>query len=266
MSAHTTPSPAFGVTRSVGEFFFGVGLLLRGFAIYVRDPRLMLLGLVPAILTGVLFLGVLVTLAYFSPDLVAMLTPFADDWTGWLRTLVRVSVGLALLGLAGLVGVMTFTAVALAIGDPFYERISAWAEHRCGGVSNPVEVSWAGSLRWGIGDSIRLVGVSVAVGVPLFVAGFLPVVGQTVVPVLGAAVGGWLLALELTSGPFERRGCRLADRRRALRAVRPITLGFGVAVFVAFLIPLGAVLFTPAAVAGATLLTRRSLGEPVGEA
>ena len=37
---------------------------------------------------------------------------------------------------------------------------------------------------------------------------------------------------------------------------------FGVAVFVAFLVPLGAVLLTPAAVAGATLLARRALGEP----
>jgi CysZ protein len=36
-----------------------------------------------------------------------------------------------------------------------------------------------------------------------------------------------------------------------------------VAVFLCFLIPLGAVLIMPAAVAGAALLTRRMLGDPV---
>src|SRR5690606_4905820 len=91
----------------------------------------------------------------------------------------------------------------------------------------------------------------------------IPVVGQTVVPVIGAAVGGWVLALELVGAAFSRRGLRLPDRRRALRADRPVALGFGVAVFCCFLIPLGAVLVMPAAVAGGTLLARRSLGVPI---
>jgi len=62
--------------------------------------------------------------------------------------------------------------------------------------------------------------------------------------------------------PFERRGLRLRDRRAALRRRRSMTLGFGVATFLCFLVPLGAVLVMPAAVAGATLMSRRVLGEP----
>jgi CysZ protein len=260
-----TPSPVSGVANSVGQFVFGVGLWLRGFVIYVRNPRLMLLGLLPAAVTGALFLAALVALAVASPQLADALTPFADEWTGWLQTLVRASVILALLGITALVGVLVFTGVTLAIGEPFYERISEWVEDRCGGVVNPAEVSWLRSLRWSISDSIRTDVLSAAVGVPLFIAGFLPVVGQTVVPALGAALGGWLLALKLTAGPFGRRGRRLADRRQALRGVRMATLGFGVTAFLAFLVPLGAILFTPAAVAGATLLTRHALGEPTDE-
>jgi len=80
--------------------------------------------------------------------------------------------------------------------------------------------------------------------------------------VVGALVGGWALALELTGIAFARRGLRLRDRRRMLRRHRPLALGFGVGVFVCFLIPLGAVLVMPAAVAGATLLTRHIFGEP----
>jgi CysZ protein len=100
------------------------------------------------------------------------------------------------------------------------------------------------------------------VSVPVLLVGLVPVVGQVVAPVAGAAIGGWFLALELVGGPFARRGLWLAERRAALRAHRPLAIGFGVAVFVCFLIPLGAVVFMPAAVAGATLLTRRVLDAP----
>ncbi|MFE9654235.1 EI24 domain-containing protein [Micromonospora sp. NPDC006431] len=257
------PRLAAPVTGAATRFLAGAGLLLRGLGLYVRSPGLMLLGVVPALISGVLFVAAFATLLYFVDDLAALVTPFADDWSGAWRGLVRVIAGLAIAGLAGLLGVLTFTAVTLAVGDPFYEKISERVEDRLGGTPGAVEVPFWASVRRSIIDSLRLLAVSVLVGVPLFVAGFIPVVGQTVVPVLGAAVGGWFLALELVGAAFYRRGMGLPERRSLLRADRPTTLGFGVAVFVCFLIPLGAVLVMPAAVAGATLLARRSLGQSV---
>ncbi|KOX09655.1 membrane protein [Micromonospora sp. NRRL B-16802] len=238
-------------------------MLLRGLGLYVRSPGLMLLGVIPALISGVLFLGAFATLVWFVDDLAALVTPFADDWSGTVRSLARVIAGVAILGIGGLVGVLTFTAVTLVIGDPFYEKISERVEERYGGTPNAVEVPFWPSLRRSLADSARLVALSLLVGIPLFVAGFIPVVGQTVVPVIGAAVGGWFLAVELVGAPFYRRGMRLPQRRAILKADRPTALGFGVAVFLCFLIPLGAVLIMPAAVAGAALLARRSLGQSI---
>jgi CysZ protein len=263
VSIRTATAPVAG---KVGQFLSGVGLLFRGFAIYGRRPGLVLLGLVPALITGVLFVAAFATLVYFVDDLAAAVTPFADGWSAGARNALRVVAGIAFLGLGGLVGVLTFVAVTLVVGDPFYETISERVEDRFGGVPGAVDVPWYRSLRRSAVDSLRLVGVSVLIGVPLFLAGFIPVVGQFVVPVIGAFFGGWFLALELVGAPFYRRGLRLPDRRRALRAIRPTALGFGVAVFLAFLIPLGAVLFMPAAVSGAALLARRSLGDTIEEA
>ncbi|MCI4062948.1 EI24 domain-containing protein [Micromonospora sp. R77] len=259
------PRPAAPVTGAATRFLSGAGLLLRGIGLYVRSPGLMLLGVVPALISGALFLGAFVALVYFVDDLAALVTPFADDWSSTWRSAVRVVAGLAFLGLGGLLGVLTFTAVTLVIGDPFYEKISERVEERYGGTPGAVDVPFWASLRRSVADSLRLVAVTALVGIPLFAAGFIPVVGQTVVPVIGAAVGGWFLALELVGAPFYRRGMRLPDRRSLLKADRPTTLGFGVAVFLCFLIPLGAVLVMPAAVAGATLLARRSLGQPIEE-
>jgi CysZ protein len=247
-------------TNAVGEFFSGVRLLGRGMATYGRSPRLLVLGLIPAVISGVLFLGLFVLLFVFLGRLAELVTWFADDWSSGARQTARVLAGIGIVGLAGLIGILTFTAVTLAIGDPFYEKISERIEERLGGVPNEVTVPWWRSLLRSIGDFARMLVISVGIGIPLFFAEFIPLVGQTVVPVVGATVAGWFLAVSLVGVPFGRRGLRLPDRRRALRANRPLALGFGVSVFLCFLIPLGAILVMPAAVAGGTLLARRVLG------
>lgn len=247
----------------VGQFFSGVGLLGRGLGMYARSPRLVLLGIIPALISGLLFLAAFATLIYFVSDLSEAATWFADDWSEGFRDIVQVLAAIGILGIGGLVGVLTFTAITLLIGDPFYEKISEEVEQRFGGVPNAVDVPWWRSLRRSLWDSVRLIALSLLIGIPLFLGGFIPVVGQTVIPVIGALFGGWFLALELVGVPFYRRGMRLPDRRKILRANRPAALGFGVSVFCCFLIPLGAVLIMPAAVAGGTLLARRVLAQPI---
>jgi CysZ protein len=248
---------------AVRQFFAGAGLLGRGLGLVLRSPRLLGLGLLPALLCGALYAAGLIALIAFLPELSHAVSFFADDWSTAAREFFRVLGGAALLGAGVLLGVLTFTAVTLLLGDPFYEKISRRVEARYGGVPNEVEIVWWRSLRRSLVDSLRLIGLSIMFGIPLFALGFIPLIGQTVVPVLGAAVGGWLIATELTGVPFQRRGQWLRERRGVLRANRPLTLGFGVAVFLCFLIPLGAVLLMPAAVAGAALLSRRALGLPI---
>ncbi|HKE66286.1 MAG TPA: EI24 domain-containing protein [Micromonosporaceae bacterium] len=245
---------------AVRQFFAGVALLGRGFGRYRRDPRVLIAGLIPAVIAAALVLGALGVLIYFVPDLGRAVTPFADHWAAGLRDTVRVLADVSIVGIGGLVAFVTFTSVTLAIGDPFYEKIAHRVEDELGGVPGAIDAPWWRGLGRSVVESIRLVLTSAIVGIPLFIAGFLPLVGQTVVPVIGALVGGWFLAVELVSAPFERRGLRLADRRRVLRANRPLAVGFGAAVFVCFLVPLGAIVTMPAAVAGGALLTRRVLG------
>ena len=55
--------------------------------------------------------------------------------------------------------------------------------------------------------------------IPLFLAGFLPVVGQSVVPVLAALLTAWFMALEVTAVPFYRRGIGLRIEPRCCGAV-----------------------------------------------
>lgn len=241
----------------------GLGMLGRGLALYGRNPGMILLGILPALITFVVLVGSFILLLYFIDDIARWATWFADDWGSGARSLIQLLVGLAIVGVAALVFIVGYTAITLAVGDPFYEKISEKVDDQFGGLRNAVELPWYRELARGLGESVRLIMFSVVVGIALFLAGLLPAVGQTVVPVIGAIIGGWTLSVELTGVAFARRGMRLKDRRRVLRRHRPLALGFGVGVFLCFLIPFGAVIIMPAAVAGATLLTRNTMGEPV---
>lgn len=248
----------------VSGFLLGIRLLGRGFRLWITSPRLMLIGAIPGLVTLALFTAAVVVLALNLENVATSLTPFADGWDETLRSGLRILVAVALIAAETLLLVYLFAAVTLLIGQPFFEKISERVEDSLGGVPSPVEVAFWPSIARGILETLRVLAITVGVGLCLLILGFIPVLGPICAAVIGALTGGWFLALELTTVPFERRGLRLDDRRRLLRAQRSTTLGFGVSVFLLFLLPFGALVTMPAAAAGATLLARHALGETDG--
>jgi CysZ protein len=239
-------------------FAGGVGHLARGFGMWRRRPALMLLGMVPALIVFLLLLGAFLLLLWKIDDLVDWATPFADDWAATARTVLRVGLMLAVLTAALFLSAAVFVALTLAVGDPFYERIWRATEGMLGG---PVPDRSIGVLR-SVGDSAAFAGVSLACGAGVLLVGFLPVVGPFLGVAVGLVVSGRLLASELVARPLEARGLDRAARRELLRRNRAGMLGFGVATQACFLIPLGAILVMPAAVVGATSLSRDLLAHP----
>lgn len=250
----------------VREIGLGVRLFGRGFRMWGRSPRLMLLGAVPPLIVGAVFVAGFVVLIGSIDRLTVTVTPFADDWTDPWRALVRILAGIAILAAVGILVVALFAAITLAVGDPFYERIWRRVETDLGGVPDEVDIAfWPGIAR-AVRDGIVLVGTSLLIALLVFGIGIVPVVGQIAGIVVGALVGGRTLALELSGFAGDARGLTLRERRRLLASRRSLSLGFGVAVYLTFLIPGGAVVTTPAATAGATLLLRELRGENTGVA
>lgn len=244
------------------EFLHGVGDLGRGFRLWGSSPRLMLLGAVPALIVGAIWVGLLIALLTSIDGLAAWLTGFADGWSEPFRSTVRVAAGLAIIVLALVVGALSFTAVVLTVGDPFYERISRAVEARLGDAPPERDEPLLRGVLRAARDGLVLLLASIVVGLTSFLLGLIPVAGPAVGGLFGAVVGGWFLAVELTGTPFDARGFRMEERRRTLQHSRARTLGFGVATWLVFLIPFGAVVAMPAAVGGATVLSRTALERP----
>ncbi len=219
-------------------------------------------GLVPGLIALVLYLALLVALVWFAGDLATWATPFASDWSSPWPGLLRGC--LAVLGvLLGLfVSVITFTAVTLVLGQPFYEALSERVDRSLSADGHAPE---SGLSTWreiwiGSRDGVRILVRAAVWGVLLFCAGFLPVIGQTVIPVLAVGVTGFFLAQELTAVAMLRRRIELREQLTMLRARRMLVWGFGIPLAAAFLIPFVAVFLMPGAVAGATMLARDLCG------
>ena len=250
------------VRSAVGELVTGAGLLTRGLSLITRRPRIFLLGAIPPAITSVIFTGLLIVLITQLDPLVDWLTPFADGWARGLATTIRVLIGSAVVAGAVLIMVISFTTLTLALGSPLYDKLSESVEGEFGDVPELNENVARGMAR-ALRQALALIAVAILGALLLFATGFMPVVGQTVVPVLSAIFGGWMLGIELVGSPFERRGLlRLADRRAAMRARRLRVLGFAVPTFLLLAIPFVGIVVFPVATAGGTLLARQLLDEP----
>ncbi|MFF0478960.1 EI24 domain-containing protein [Streptomyces sp. NPDC004284] len=245
----------------------GVGFryLLQGQKWIGGRGRRLGIGLLPGLVTLVLYAGALVGLGYGADDLAAWATPFADDWSSPWLGIFRGTLTALVFAFGLFLAVITFTAVTLLVGQPFYESLSEDVDRGEGG-----EVPESGLPLWrdlwiSARDSLRILVRVAFYGVLLFACGFIPVVGQTVVPAIGFCVSGFFLTEELTSIALQRRGVELKERLRLLRGRRMAALGFGVPLTLAFLVPFVAVLLMPGAVAGATLLVRDLRGETSGD-
>ena len=247
---------------AVTEIAAGAGLLGRGLALVLRRPRLFLLGAIPPVVTSVLFVGVLVLLYLQGDVLVGALTGFADDWSAGLARAVRLLVGLALAGGAILVMVISFTTLTLTLGAPLYDLISEFVDRELPDPPPGSDERLGAPSGRALRQSAALIGASAGLAVVLFAAGFVPLVGQVVVPVVSALVGGWLLGIELVGSALERRRVlTLRGRRQLMRRRRLRVLGFCVPTFLLLAVPFVGVVVFPVATAAGTLLARQLLGE-----
>ncbi|MBQ0984854.1 EI24 domain-containing protein [Streptomyces sp. F63] len=243
----------------------GFGYLVKGQRWVSRRGSRMRTGLLlPPLITLGLYAVALVVLGFWADDITAWATPFADGWDSPWQGLLRTTLTV-LLFVGGLFfAVVSFAAVTLLVGQPFYEALAERVDESEGGAPAGPELPLWRELLISAWDSLRVLLWAALFGAALFVLGFVPVVGQSVVPVVGVCVSGFFLAVELAGVALVRRGVPLKERFRLLRGRMMLTLGFGVPLALAFLVPFVAVFLMPGAVAGATLLARE-LVPPVAE-
>ena len=234
----------------------GIGLLITGAGLVLRRARLFGLGLIPPLITSLLFISMFVTASFLSQRVAVWATPFAEGWAGAeaLRGLVAVLVVVT----TGLLLVLLFTATTLALGAPLYDRISEEIDAHAGSlVREPDETllraTWSAIAHLG-----KVAAITIPVGAALLILGLVPGVGGVLAAVGSALFGGWMITLEMVGSAAGRRGLRTLGQRHELLGRDPwLALGFGVPAFLLLSVPGVALLIFPIATAAGTLLTRK---------
>lgn len=239
----------------VNDLLDGVRLLGRGWGWWRRRPGTMALGLIPAAVVAAVMLVAVIALVVNLGSLGDWLTPFADGWSsGWQRA-AELLVQAVLLAAALVLVVLTYTALTLAVGEPFYDRIwRATEQDTIGSVPEGSTGFWRGAA-----DGIALVLRGLLAAVVAGAIGLIPLVGTPLGWLTGVLLTGWLLAHELTARALMARGIDRRGRTALLRAHRARVIGFGVGTQLCFMVPGGAVATMPAAIVGSTLLAQSVL-------
>ena len=174
------------------------------------------MGLIPAAIVGILLLGGLVALAIALPGITVAITPFADGWPGLWATVIRATLGTAMVGRPLVLVAVSFTALTLIIGEPFYERIWRSVERDLGDADIDAGYGFWRSVRDGLLLFVRGVAIAVLAALDR------PHPGRrrrARAPSSRCTLTGWLLADELSSRALTARG--LDHSRPAPAHARP---------------------------------------------
>src|ERR1041384_8183453 len=137
------------------EFFRGVGMLGRGFGTWRSAPQMMVFGAIPALIVAIVYTAGLVVLMLNLGAITESLTAFASEWDPLLRGILRGAFALGFLVAFAFFWVYTYTAVTLAIGDPFYERIWRFVERELGDAPVEPEIGFWRAFGRAFADFLR---------------------------------------------------------------------------------------------------------------
>lgn len=229
----------------------GLGYFLAGAKLIVQ-PGLRQFVLLPLLANIILFSLALWAAVYQIGNLNHWLENGLPHWLSWLSWLIWPLAILALL----LCMAILFGTLANWIAAPFNGLLAERVEQHLTGQALPDT-----SLTALIKDLPRIFKrewlkfkyyLPKALG--CLVLFFIPVLGQTLAPVLWFVFGAWMMSIQYCDYPFDNHKIPFNTMRQALGRQRISSLGFGAVVTLFATVPLLNLVVMPIAVCGATVM------------
>lgn len=250
MSA-TSPIPELPAVSTAGDLFRGLAIPLRAFALILTTPKLLLLSLLCAAVTGFTLIGV--GFGAWSLGQAGAGALIGAD-SGWQHA-ASIGLGVVFFIMLFVVGALTVPNLLLA---PLQDPLSEATEVRCGDFTSP-PFSLGAALR-GVGESLShtlLRFAFMALGlIVLFPLNLIPVAGSVLWVSLSSVWSMFWIAAEHLSNPMARHLRPFRQVIRALRGRLPLALGFGATLYVLLWLPVLNFFLMPVAVVAGTLLFR----------
>ncbi|MBI1785103.1 EI24 domain-containing protein [Candidatus Sumerlaeota bacterium] len=248
-------------TSAFSDFLLGLGDPLRGISFLVRHPSLWVWGVLPFLISAVLYIGAIYGCWRFAHGWLH--DEFYVEGTAWkaLGVLIEILFWIIILIFAAL----AFIPAATLVANPFNDLLSEKTEriYRGAEVDQPFSLGRLfRALHVGLAGEIRrFVKVTVLLCLALLL-NLIPVAGQALASAASAFITISYLSLEYTSFSMDRRLFTWEQKKYFLRTHKARTLGFGAMAFFILTIPGVNALFIPiSAVAGTLLFCDTALPE-----
>lgn len=234
------------LSRKSGVAYFvqGMGLLLK--------PRIRTFVLLPLLANMLLFAGAFYWLWQQLDALSAWLETSLPGWLSWLEWLLwPLAIVSLLVSFALLFGILA-NWIAAPFNGLLAERVEEYLTQQ---PAQPVGL--AGLLK----DLPRLLGrewlklkyyLPRALGCLLLF--FVPVIGQTVAPLVWFLFTAWMMGIQYCDYPFDNHKVPFASMRSALGREKATTLGFGAMTALLGSLPIINFFIMPVAICGATAM------------
>ncbi len=227
-----------------GFFYFKAGWQL------IAQGNLRRFVIIPVLLNILLLSGLFYVFVHQIDAQIQSLMHVIPTWLSWLSGLFYfVAIALILL-----VYYFTFNTLSGFIAAPFNGLLAEKVEQMLTGVAGNDDGIWA--LIHDIPRTMQREWVKVVYLVPrilaLFLLGFVPVLGQFVVPLLIFLFNSWSQAVQYCDYPFDNHKVSFPNMKSALKTQPYMNLTFGALVMLCTFIPFINFVIIPVATCGAT--------------
>lgn len=234
-------SPQTQIGLGVHYFVYGWKLLAQ--------RRFLPFVLLPVAINTVVMIGLI---WFFFTHIGGLLDAFLPSWLEWLSFVLIPLIFMMIL----VIFYFAFTTLANFIAAPFNALLAEKVEQQLTRqllAETDMAAMWKDLPRM-LNREWRKMLYSLPRLVALFLLGFVPVLGQTIVPILAFMFGAWLLAIQYCDYPFDNHKISFARMRNALSEKRMMTFTFGALVSLLTMIPFINLVIMPVAVCGATAM------------
>lgn len=234
-------TPESQVSAGFHYFIYGWRLMLQ--------RQLMPFVVLPVVINTVLMIGLI---WLFFANIGGLLDSLLPTWLEWLSVILIPLIFLMIL----VAFYFTFTTLANFIAAPFNALLAEKVEQQLTGETlTPTGIA---DLLKDVPRMLKREWQKMWYSFPrliaLFLLGFMPVVGQSIVPILTFVFGAWLLAIQYCDYPFDNHKISFARMRNALVQQRVMNFTFGALVSLFTMLPFVNLVVMPVAVCGATAM------------
>ena len=229
----------------------GASYFLKGFEI-IQVKGLRTFVLVPLLINLILFSGAFYYLYLQLDQLFTWMNAFIPDFLSWLNFILWPLAIIIVLVIFSFV----FSSVANWIAAPFNGLLSEKVE--CYLTGQPAPSGTIGDVIKDIPRPLSREWIKLKYYLPKALACLIlfliPVVGQTVAPVLWFLFSAWMMAIQYCDYPFDNHKIGFDQMKSQLIEDRPTALSFGFMVTIFSMIPIVNLIVMPVAICGATAL------------